>query len=62
MRLAPSSQRVLEPLHESAQTDTQHLADVPQLYQIKPTQTAFYVANERLWALECFGECLLGQP
>jgi len=67
--LAPScvhttiaSQLILEALHKAAQADAQHLTDIPELDQIEPTQPTLYIADKRLWAVERFGEVVLGQP
>ena len=57
-----SSQLILKALHEAAQANAQHLADIPQLYQIQSAQPALYIADKRLWAVKRFGEVALCQP
>lgn len=57
-----ASQLILKAVYKAAQANAQHLADIPQLYQIQSAQPALYVADKRLWAIKRFGEVALGQP
>jgi len=47
--------RLLKPLDESHQRDSQCLTDLPQFQEIKPPCPGLVIANERLWLAEFLG-------
>lgn len=57
-----ASQLILKAVYKATQANAQHLADIPQLYQIQPAEPALYVADKGLWAAKRLGEVALGQP